>query len=245
MNINNTTVLITGGGSGIGLALAIALLKENAKVIICGRNQQKLDNAQLQVPELNLIQCDVVDETQVDNMIETVHSKFQGIDILINNAGIFQGYNVQNQNLPFNKIQQELAIDLEAPILLAAKFLPELLKKPEAAIVNVSSGLAYIPLTSHPVYCAAKAGLHSFTLSLRRQLKGTSVKVFELLAPLMDTELVSEVKMSGKVPPEKVAAYTVKCLKNNTYQIRPGMTKALYLMSRLAPGFMEGQVNKG
>ena len=125
MNINNTTVLITGGGSGIGLALAIALLKENAKVIICGRNQQKLDNAQLQVPELNLIQCDVADETQVDNMIETVHSKFQGIDILINNAGIFQGYNVLNQNLPFNKIQQELAIDLEAPILLAAKFLPD------------------------------------------------------------------------------------------------------------------------
>ncbi len=81
MNISNTTVLITGGGSGIGLELAKALLKENSRVIICGRNQQKLDNAQLQVPELNLIQCDVADETQVDNMIETVHSKFQGIDI--------------------------------------------------------------------------------------------------------------------------------------------------------------------
>ncbi len=103
MNISNTTVLITGGGSGIGLELAKVLLKENARVIICGRNQQKLDNAQLQVPELNLIQCDVAYETQVDNMIETVHSKFQGIDILINNAGIFQDYDVQKQNLPFKK----------------------------------------------------------------------------------------------------------------------------------------------
>ena len=123
-------------------------------------------------------------------------------------------------------------------------FLPALKAKSESAIVNVSSGLAFVALAQAPVYCATKAGLHSWTQSLRYQLKETSVKVFELMPPLVETEMVADFKGQPMMAPEKLAADFVKGLKNDDYEITPGQSSQLKFMSRLAPGFIFKMLNK-
>jgi len=244
MNISNHTILITGGGSGIGLATAKALLAKNNKVIICGRNQAKLDQATGTTPGLHAIQCDISDNAQVATMIQKLDAGHGGISILINNAAIFQRYDIVGKGLTREQVSNELLINVLGPISLIDQFLPGLMKKPEAAIVNVSSGLAYVPLTSHAIYSATKAAVHSYTLSLRHQLKGSAVRIFELLPPLVDTEMVKDIKLSGKVKPEVVVNALLSGLANNKKEIRPGASKALYMMSRLMPGVILNQLNK-
>jgi uncharacterized oxidoreductase len=188
MKTSGNTILITGGGSGIGLALAERLVRAGNEVIICGRRPEALAQAKEKVPALQTRACDVASEEDRVSLLEWAKTEFPQLNVLVNNAGIQRRLQLPASE-PWAQTRQEIAINFEAPIHLAQLFLPHLLAQPQAAIINVTSGLAFSPLANVPVYCATKAALRSFTLSLRHQLLPTSVEVIEVVPPAVDTDL--------------------------------------------------------
>ena len=189
MNLGGNTILITGGASGIGLAFAERFLQAGSKVIICGRRADKLDEVKEKHPDIVTRMCDVSKESDRINLTEWVQNEYPDLNILLNNAGIQQREPLIQKNEPWSYHQQEIAINLEAPIHLALLFLPLLKSQPLSYIINVTSGLAFAPLANAAIYSATKAALHSFTLSLRHQLTGTPVQVLEIVPPAVQTDL--------------------------------------------------------
>jgi uncharacterized oxidoreductase len=189
MLLTNQTILVTGGASGIGLALAKRFHARGNTVIICGRDVEKLNAAKSQMPGLITLRADVSKADERTKLFSTVTRDFPALSVLVNNAGI------QNQPPSLLEPQDwpayalELAINLEAPVHLCMLALPHLANKPGATIINVTSGLAYVPIARMPVYCATKAALHSFTQSLRHQAKPANVTVIELAPPAVNTDL--------------------------------------------------------
>jgi uncharacterized oxidoreductase len=248
MNLSQNTVLITGGTSGIGFEFAKQLLALGNHVIVTGRSAQKLDETKKKLPKLHTIQSDASDPQAIAALVEKVTREFPDLNILINNAGVMRMLNFHDRG-GLRDLTQEIETNLMGPIRMAKQFLPHLKTKKAAAILNVSSGLAFVPLPISPVYCATKAGLHSFTLSLRVQLKNTNVKVFELVPPATQTELLGDMNsedMKGisvmKVEPMVAAA--IQGLKSDQFEIRPGQSNQLKFMSRLAPKFILNQLSK-
>ncbi len=188
MELAGRTVLITGGTSGIGLGLAEALHKEGSRVVICGRDAGKLKKAEKAIPGVAAIPCDVGDAAGRRALAEEVLRRFPELDILVNNAGIQYYVDLKLGACPTDA-GDEIEINLRAPIDLVRLFLPHLLGRPESAIVNVGSGLAFMPMPATAIYNATKAALHTYTLALRRQLEGTSVRVVEVVPPMVDTGL--------------------------------------------------------
>lgn len=244
MLAKDKNVLITGGGSGIGLAIAKAFVEAGSNVIICGRNQQKLEKAKSEVHALNIAVCDVTSDQQIQDLVKKTNEEFGGIDVLVNNAGVFQSMNYEKENVSMEIQMKEVEIDFMGPLRMIHHFLPELKKKSQAAIVNVSSGLAFVPLAMAPVYCATKAGLHSWTRSLRWQLKNTGIKVFELMPPLVETDMVEDFKDNPMMKPEALAKSFMKGFIQDKEEITPGQSSQLKMMSKLASGFIFKQVNK-
>ncbi len=244
MNLKYKKAIITGGGSGIGLAIAQELSWQGVKVIISGRNKDKLDRAQSVNPKLHIQVCDVTRDEQIAALVDTMEADHGGIDILINNAGVFEKVDYRAKNQSIAQQEKEINIDFVGPIRMVHHFLPGLKLKAESAIVNVSSGLAFVPLALAPIYCATKAGLHSWTRSLRYQLQGSTVKVFELMPPWVDTEMVTEFKGQKMIAPEVVAGALAKGLRSNKLEITPGQSSQLKMMSRYAPGFIFKMLNK-
>ncbi len=189
MNISNNTVLITGGASGIGFALAKRFVKAGSQVIVCGRRQEQLDKAKAECPELAIIQCDVSKKHEREALFHEVTEKFPSLNILINNAGIQNRPGSFAQPQDWAQHELEMEINLKAPMHLSMLFIPFLQKQNDPYIMNVTSGLAFLPLSFMSTYCATKAALHSFTLSLRHQLKNTSIKVVEIIPPAVNTDL--------------------------------------------------------
>ena len=249
MKLTKNTILITGGGSGIGLELAKQLLNLGNTIIITGRDVAKLKKAQEILPQIHTIQSDVSKLNEIENLFVHVSKNFPETNILINNAGIMRTINLHDQNDRVEKITDEIEINLNGPVRMIKKFLPHLKTKATAAIVNVSSGLAFVPLPTSPVYCATKAGLHSFTLSLRAQLKNTNVKVFELAPPATQTALLGDFAsedMKGIVimKVDDMVAVAIKGLQSDLLEIRPGPSNQLKLMNRIAPEFILKQLSK-
>lgn len=240
MKINGNTVLITGGATGIGFAMAEEFVKAGNEVIICGRREEKLREAKKKIPQLHIKVCDVSKEEDRKKLVEWVFTNFKDINILVNNAGIQRMVNLKTGQSNRKEGEDEIDINLKAPIRLCEIFIPRLLQKKEAAVVNVSSGLGFIPITIMPVYCATKAALHSFSLSLRHQLKDTPVKIFEIIPPTVDTELDkgAREKRGQKergIPPSEVATATIKALENNEYEKAVGMAEGLKMGARQNP----------
>ncbi|HSH02985.1 MAG TPA: SDR family NAD(P)-dependent oxidoreductase [Anaerolineae bacterium] len=244
MKLSGHTILITGGGSGIGLSLAGALLQKKNEVIICGRTLSRLEAAQKAQPGLHIAQCDVSDEAQVVALKARCEEEFGGITVLINNAAIYQQFVIGGDEFPLEKKMREVAINVQGPMRMVHHFLPMLLSKPEAAIVNVTSGLAFTPYTLAPIYCATKAGLHSWTLSLRNQLADTSVKVFELMPPLIDTEMTREVDGIPKMSTDVLTEHFLKGFGRDKYEIVPGISRIMRMMSRLTPNLTVKMMNR-
>jgi uncharacterized oxidoreductase len=188
MDLSHNTVLVTGGASGIGLAIAERFQKAGSQVIICGRRAAKLEEAKAAHPGFQTRVADISTAAGRQELAEWTAQAFPALNVLVNNAGIQRRLKLTDSE-SWDTTHQELAANLEAPIHLARLFLPRLLDQPRAAIVNVTSGLSFAPLSAVPIYCATKAALHSFTLSLRHQLKGTSVQVIEIIPPAVDTDL--------------------------------------------------------
>jgi uncharacterized oxidoreductase len=201
MNNSNNTILITGGTSGIGFELATQLLALGNTVIITGRDQAKLDRIKKELPLLHTIQSDVSDPEAIASLYERVSREYPALNILINNAGVMRKISLQDKGCDLEDISREIETNLVGPVRMVKQFLPLLKAQPHAAIVNVSSGLAFTPFPISPVYGATKAGLHSFTQSLRVQLKNTSVKVFELAPPSTQTPLQNGFDPSDKGQP--------------------------------------------
>ncbi len=188
MNLSSNTVLITGGSSGIGLALAIRFQKAGSKVIICGRNSEKLEEAKKANPGLEIYVCDVSQEAERISLFENITKAYPSLNILVNNAGIMRFPKLDTLE-PWKAVISEIETNLGAPIHLTMLFAKHLEKQNHPAIINVTSGLSHVPLAATPVYSATKAGLHSLTLSLRHQFSGKSIQIIEISPPHVETDL--------------------------------------------------------
>ncbi len=188
MDIASNTVLITGGASGIGFALAERFLQAGSAVIICGRRPDRLRAAQDKHPHLTTRVCDVAKASDRLALCQWAVREFPGLNVLVNNAGIQRRLQLTPPEA-WEDTHQEIAINLEAPVHLCTLLLPHLLQQPRPAIVNVTSGLGFVPMARVPVYSATKAALHSFTLSLRQQLSHTPIQVIEVIPPAVNTDL--------------------------------------------------------
>lgn len=237
MKITDNTILITGGASGIGFALAEALLKAGNKVIICGRRQAKLEESRKKLPGLKIRQCDISRKDGREALYNWVRVQYPDLNVLINNAGISRSIDFKKGAPELFKGEDEIEVNFVAPVQLSAYFIPLLMGKPEAAVVNISSGLAFVPMATTPLYCATKAAFHSFSVSLRHQLKDTTVKVFEIMPPIVDTDLGKEttdstVRIFKGISPSDFAADVMKALRDNEYEMSSGAAKDLVEGSR-------------
>lgn len=233
MNLDGARVLITGGSSGIGLAVARAMAAQGASVTITGRDEARLRTAASDQPRITGVVCDVTDPAAVLALRDELVAK-GGIDVLVNNAGVMHFFDVTD-GLPLDRQLAEVDIDVNGPIRLVDAFLPSLLERP-SVIVNVSSGLAWVPYVAAPVYSGAKAFVHAWTVALRVQLADTSVRVVELLPPVTDTPLADGLNAGfARMPPEKVAAALLRGLARDADEIAPGSAAPLQCLARLSP----------
>ncbi len=248
MKLQNRTILMTGGTSGIGLELAKHLLARGNVVIVTGRDQAKLDATKRAMPDIHISKSDVSDPAAIVTLHDAVIAQFPMLDTLINNAGIMRNLNL-NQPRDLSDVTREIEINLSGPVRMVQQFLPHLKTRGEALIVNVSSGLAFVPLPISPVYSATKAALHSFTQSLRVQLAGTSVRVIELAPPGVETplfrgEFEKEMKGQKAMNVTVLAQHAIAGIEAGRLEIRPGLSNVLKTMSGVAPRFMLRQMAK-
>ena len=230
MNIKGNTVLITGGATGIGLSLVKEFVHAGNEVIICGRRQDKLNEAKALYPSIHAKQFDLSFSYEREALHYWINKDFPKLNILINNAGIQRGIDFRKGIETLKTIDNEIAINLEAPIELCAYFIPLLQAQKESAIINITSGLGFIPSVAMPVYSATKSALHSFTVSLRRQLQDTSIKVFEIIPPMVDTDLdKGERKKRGQtyfgITPEQTAKESFEAIQKDEYEYAVGEAK--------------------
>ncbi|MGB3256393.1 MAG: SDR family NAD(P)-dependent oxidoreductase [Ornithinimicrobium sp.] len=235
-------VLVTGGSSGIGMALARALAGEGVSVVITGREPDRLASVAESDPLIEGIVCDVTDDDQVRALGEHMLAA-GGLDMLINCAGVMHFFDVR-AGFPLQRQLQEVAIDVEGPMRMVDAFLPDLLTRP-STIVNVSSGLAWVPYAAAPVYSGAKAFVHAWTISLRHQLKDTSVRVVEILPPVVDTPLAEGLNAGfSRMSPDDLVAAVMAGLRRGQKEISPGSAVGLKYLSRLAPRLIFGILNR-
>jgi uncharacterized oxidoreductase len=230
MKMNGNTILITGGATGIGYALAEQFLALGNEVIICGRREQRLKEAQYKHPNLHIFTCNVADSDDRKKLLDWVTKEFPSLNIIINNAGI-------QRDIDFNKGMEdllsgenEISINLEAPIYITAMFIKHLEHNENPVIINVSSGLAFRPMPSVPIYCATKAALHTYTMLLRQQLEETAIKVFEVIPPAVESELNMEGRKNRGVgiklvSSEEFVDAVIKGLEKDEFEIRYGVTQ--------------------
>ena len=188
MNLSGNTILVTGGASGIGLALAKRFLDHDNEVIVCGRREDWLMRAKDEMPRLNTYVCDVSDVSEREKLVLWTTREFPAVNVLVNNAGIQRRIDLTSEE-EWETTRSEIQINLDAPIHLTQLFYRHFAQRETAAFMNVTSGLSFMPLANVPIYCATKAALHSFTLSLRWQLKETHIRVVEIIPPAVDTDL--------------------------------------------------------
>ena len=213
MNLTGDTFLITGGVSGIGRGLAKALHKLGNQVVIAGRRKSALDEITAANPGMKSVQLDIENAAAIRSFAAQVTAEFPFLNVLINNAGIMRAEKLLSQQPDLADAEAIVTTNLLGPIRLTAALLPHLEKQPHAAIMNVSSGLAFMPLALTPTYCATKAAIHSYTQSLRYQLRGTHVEVLELVPPYVATDLMRGASDPRAMPLDKYIAEVVEILK--------------------------------
>ena len=232
MKVSGNTILITGGATGIGLALAEAFVHLGNKVVICGRRRNKLLAAKKQNPQLEIRVCDVSRSASRTALLRWMKQRFPSLNILVNNAGIQRRFDFSKGTRDLRQADQEIATNLVAPIHLTALMLPLLRKQSQAAIVNISSGLGFTPLATIPVYCATKAAIHSLSLSLRHQLRLTRVSVFEIAPPMVATELAGRRQRPEEdeyiMSSDAVAREIVRAIETERYEVPLGAAANLH-----------------
>jgi uncharacterized oxidoreductase len=241
MQLSQNTVFITGGSSGIGLAFAEKLVSMQNTVIVCGRSQQKLDAVRQRYPQIHTIRCDIADSEELERAVDTIQKEFPQLNMLINNAGVQYRYDFSAGENTLSKIDEEVTVNLTALMRSTHMLLPVLARQPSAAVINVSSLLGFIPKKSAPVYCATKAAVHAFSRSLRYQLAGTTIKVFEIVPPLVDTDMAKG-QMEFKMSPAALVQEALQNVRRDRYEIQVGRAKGLIALNRFFPTLVESMV---
>ncbi len=227
MKTSKNTILITGGSAGIGFELAKKLSADN-HVLIIGRNEARLQKAAAQLPNVSAITADVSNADDVEKLVATLTAGYPELNVVINNAGAANINDLLNSTTTFETASEEMLTNYLSIIRLNEKLLPSLKKQRDAAIVNVSSVVAFAPSTKLATYGATKAALHAYTRALRLALAETSVKVFELIPPLVNTEFSAEIGGKNGIPPAQVADEFFAAFESDTYEIRVGNTEDFY-----------------
>lgn len=253
MKMSDNTILITGGTSGIGCELARQLRAMGNTVIVTGRDPARLDAART-IDGLHAFHADVGDPDSLRILHRRVVRDFPALGIVINAAGIGRTIDLCEAGASLEDLTREIRVDLEGTIWTNALFLPQLMRRERAAIVNVSSAHAFLPLPCAPIYSAAKAAVHAYTRALRVQLEATRVAVFELAPPATDTPLyrgLHAAPYTGRIRPMPTAALATEAIEGmqgDRLEIRPGLSDVLRFVSRLAPDLalrrMRGSVRR-
>lgn len=242
MILKNSTILITGGTSGIGLELVKQLTDQGAKIIITGRNPDALSATKKKFPNVHAFQSDVSNPEDIEQLYKDVTQKFPDLNIVINNAGLMRLIDLRDTTIGLADINREIATNLSGTIHMVHQFLPHLLKKKSAAIVNVSSGIAFMPYSSAPVYSAAKAGVRAYTQALRLQLEDTDVKVFELIPPGVHTNLqndwVVQPNPAMMMNVDKMVHVAIKGLLHDKPEIKPFLLSVIKTAGRIVPNLL-------
>lgn len=235
MKNSGNTVLITGGGTGIGLALTEIFLKNGNDVVICGRTKATLDNAQKKFPKLTTIVADVSTQAGRDFLVTELRNHFPKLNVLINNAG---AYNIADfrQTDYMAILENELTTNLLAPVALTQSLLPVLEKQPEATIVNITTGYVFLASAQSAGYSASKTALRVMTQGLRFQLRKTHIRTVEVVPPTVETAM-SRIHKVSKMAPDVFAHKVFKGLMNDQDEIVIGMSKVAKLLARIAPKF--------
>ncbi|PTB96926.1 oxidoreductase [Marivirga lumbricoides] len=244
MRTTGNTVLITGGSSGIGLVLAKRFLELGNKVVITGRDKNKLEEIHNDLPEIKTFAGDLTDKNSLDELVLFIEQQHAELNILINNAAVQYNYSFIDEPELIYKIDYEVSTNISAPIKLTGLLLPLLLKNNNSAIVNVSSGLFIAPKKSASVYCASKSAIHTFSKTLRYQLENTGTKVFEIIPALIDTPMTSG-RGKSKISPEQLTDEFFKNFKKDKIESYIGKTKLLKFINRLSPKLSDSIMKNG
>jgi uncharacterized oxidoreductase len=229
MHLSGKRILVTGGTDGIGAALIRALRERGAEVITSGRTAARIEATR--AAGFPVIEVDLSTPKGVDRLMAGLEGR--EIDILVNNAGGGITHDFRKQT-PDERLDPGIFLNLNAPIHLITRLMPMLRGRPEAMIVNVTSGLAIAPYGGGPVYCATKAGLRSYSMALRRQLKGTRIHVLEVLPPLVDTQMNASTKMA-KMTTGECARQIVRAMERDAAEANVGLVKLLRLVYSISP----------
>ncbi|MDJ0642253.1 MAG: SDR family NAD(P)-dependent oxidoreductase [Erythrobacter sp.] len=230
MDLAGKIILLTGGSAGIGREIALQLKAKGAEVALTGRNRERL--AAMEAEGFETISADLSDAAGVDALLAAWGER--EIDILLNNAGQLVDHDFRKGTVDPDAADACIYANLNAPIRLTAGLMEPLKSRPQAAIVNVTSGLAIAPAARQPVYCATKAGLRFYSLALREQLKDTNIRVIEALPPVVDTQMNDGNPMK-KMPADECARQIVAAIEKDRDEANIGMTKALRVVESLSP----------
>lgn len=240
MKTTGNTILITGGGSGIGRALAEAFHRLGNQVIIVGRGQKALDETTAANPGMKSLTLDVSDPESIQSFAAQLTKENPSLNVLINMAGIMQPENLLEKPDDFSTAENTITTNLLGPIRLTSALLPQLRRQPRATIMNVSSGLAFVPLAMTPTYCATKAAIHSYTQSLRFQLKATEVEVIELIPPYVATRLMGDQQANDpKAMPLQEFIGEVMSILQSQLDVKEVCVKKVYPLRFAAEGGQE------
>jgi uncharacterized oxidoreductase len=244
MKLTGNTVLITGGSTGIGLAMAKALLAKGNTVMICARTQGNLDDARAQLPELITYCCDVADHKQRKRMFEQIRADSHSINVLVNNAVIMTNYDLASTDeQSMSKIRQEITINFVAPIELIHELLPILKKAHGATIVNFNSPQGVVPGARTPILSATKAGLHSYSRSLRHHLEADHIEVVNVFPPGVETPNTTNLDFK-KISADKFVSQLLVQLERGSAEIWIGQGRALRILSHISQRFAFTMLNK-
>ena len=245
MRLTGRTILITGGSTGIGLAFALKFLELGNEVIVTGRRQAALDAVKAQHPKLHTIQSDVADPAQIAALAARVKVEFPELDVLMNNAGVGGAMNLRSPVSDLAALTREVDVNLSGVIRMTSALI-DILTANRGTLVNVSSGLALVPLPSNAIYSATKAAVHSYTQSLRFQLEDSGVEVIEIMPPAVRTDMTDEFAEHDfpMISTQELVKLTFAGLRSGKSEIRPGQSNQLAFMRRLAPNFINRQLWK-
>jgi len=236
MKTTGNTVLITGGSAGIGLAIAERFIAEGNNVIITGRNEARLQAATQKLGgNVTAIAADVSNAEEVEALVQRITKDFPNLNVVINNAGAASAYRLDTEADAFANAQEEIVTNYLSVIRLTEKLLPILKGHAESALVNVSSIAAFVPNIFIPTYSASKAALHSYTQSLRLTIADTSVKVFELMPPLVNTDFSKDIGGENGIAPSVLADDLIEAFTHDTFEIHTGATADIYKLNQSDP----------
>ncbi|MHC5216418.1 SDR family oxidoreductase [Enterococcus sp. LJL128] len=245
MNMTQNSILITGGTSGIGLALAKKLTEKGNNVAVLGRSEEKLTMVQEKYPDILTFKGDVTNLSSLIKLKEWLMNYLPNLNIIINSAGVMNSHNLLNPDLPLENLLSDIEINLIGTIAVNQLFLSQLMKQEEAMIVNISSGLAYLSSAAHPTYSASKSGVQMYTSALRNQLnyaKKEFIHVMELVPPLVAETGLQDGNLSGtfgNMSLDALVKAALKGMEKNKKRVNAGAAKQLHLMGQVSQNKME------